>query len=166
MSKGAPQALSHAAAARAEGSDPGETLLAVFKAYLDDLGRLGGRHETARQFYLSVISALFVFLSLTGSTGPLVSFRGAARILVGIVGMLLCFLWAAHMHSFGLLFEAKLAQLRSLETELRLPAKPFTNDAEALKAAHYVHITSLDMGVAIALSILFLLLMFFKAQGL
>jgi hypothetical protein len=47
----------------------------MYKAYLEDLGRIGGRHENARKFYVSVISALFVFLSMAGTGGLLPMFK-------------------------------------------------------------------------------------------
>jgi hypothetical protein len=50
--------------------DDRETLLELFKTYLDDLGRIGSRHENVRTFYVSVISALFVFLAMAGKDGP------------------------------------------------------------------------------------------------
>lgn len=160
------QTLSPPPSSGGAASSERELLLSVFKTYLDDLGRLGGRHETARQFYLSLISALFVFLSLTGATGPLVSLRGAAPILIGIVGVILSLLWARHMRSFGILFEAKLQQLRGLEKSIALAAQPFTNDEEYLKTHKYIHVTSLDTFVAYTFAALFVALIIFKGAGL
>jgi hypothetical protein len=39
-------------------------LIEQYKAYLADVGNIGTRHENTRRFYLSIVSALFVFLSL------------------------------------------------------------------------------------------------------
>ena len=73
----------------------------MYKAYLEDLGRIGGRHENARKFYISVISALFVFLSMAGTGGLFANVQGWVFGVVGIVGILICLAWFDHMTSFG-----------------------------------------------------------------
>ncbi len=40
-----------------------------YKAYLQDLGNIDARHETARGFYITVLSALLSFLALAARTG-------------------------------------------------------------------------------------------------
>lgn len=41
-------------------------LLEQYKAYLGDLQQIGGRLDTNRSFMLSILTSLFVFLSLAG----------------------------------------------------------------------------------------------------
>lgn len=77
----APEPLSPARQYLSAGQE--QATLEIYKAYLDDLGRIGSRQEILRQFYLSVISALFVFLSLAGGTGVLASLQGVAEPLSG-----------------------------------------------------------------------------------
>jgi len=103
----------------------------MYKAYLEDLGRIGGRHENARKFYISVISALFVFLSMAGTGGLFANVQGWVFGVVGIVGILICLAWFDHMTSFGKLYFAKLETLRSLEADLKL-LKPFATETAIL----------------------------------
>jgi hypothetical protein len=107
----------------------------LFKAYLADLGRFGSRHENSRKFYMSVMSALFVFLSMAGKDGVFDNVRGAVLVTVALVGVLMCIAWFEHMRSFQALYAAKFATLRRLEEDLEnnRALKPFTLETEALK---------------------------------
>ncbi|HEY2851466.1 MAG TPA: hypothetical protein VGJ18_01380 [Gemmatimonadaceae bacterium] len=137
-----------------------DTVFAIYKAYLDDLGRVGSRQDTVRQLYISLISALFVFLSATATTGALFSIQRSAQVLVGAIGGCLCVLWAIHMRSFGSLFHSKLGVLRRLEEQL--PARPFTDETPQLASHHYIHVTNVDTGIAVVLTCLFAALVYYK----
>ena len=132
----------------------------IFKAYLEDLGRIGTRHENTRAFYLSVISALFVFLSLAGSEGIFAGAKGSVQLVVGSVGVLICVAWHQHMNAFSKIFAAKREVLRSIEQ--RLPVKPFTAEKAAIDQLDYRHVTSVDKFTAGTCALLFLVLMFVK----
>jgi hypothetical protein len=99
-------------------SDPTAILLQQYKAYLADLGNIGLRHENSRRFYLSVVSALLVFLSMAGEHGPLVHLQRPVQIVVGVTGVTICLLWFLHMLAFGALFRAKFDILRKMEKGL------------------------------------------------
>jgi len=107
----------------------------LYKAYLEDLGRIGGRHENTRKFYMSVMSALFVFLSMAGKGGPFINVQGPALIIVGVVGILMCIAWFEHMRSFGKIYGAKFGTLRRLEEDLEKDQslKPFIVETEILQ---------------------------------
>lgn len=133
-----------------------EFRLEVFKAYLEDLGRIGGRHETARAFYLSVISALTVFLSLAGKDGVFLSIQTPVIIMVGLVGLVICFTWLTHMGSFQTLFGAKLETVRTIEAGL--PVRAFTEELSRLEAKYkrgYVRFTVVDIVTPLAFAALF-----------
>ena len=141
-------------------ADTTDIVLSIYKAYLDDLGRIGARHETLRQFYLSVISALFVFLSLAGSTGALLPVHDEVLRLVGGVGLLICLSWFLHMWTFGTIYRAKRHALA--EGEAKLPFTPFTIEKTFLSGQNYFRLTIIDRFVAIVFAILFLVLVSFK----
>lgn len=145
----------------------------LYNAYLEDLGRIGGRHENSRKFYISVMSALFVFLSMAGKDGVFVNVQGAVLVIVAIVGILVCVAWFEHMRSYGILYLAKLGTLRTLEEDMEKdrPLMPFTVETEALKKhdqreAHvkfrYTPLTVVDRIVPVVCALLFLGLLAFK----
>lgn len=89
-------------------------IIEQYKAYLQDIGNIGVRHENSRRFYLAVPSALFAFLALAGKDGPL-KIAGPALVLVAIVGILLCIVWLMHMQAFRAIYLAKFNVLRKME---------------------------------------------------
>lgn len=141
-----------------------EVCLELYKAYLEDLGRIGGRHETLRQFYLSVISALFVFLALAGGTDALLGkVRGSVLIVVGLVGAMVCVSWLLHMWSFARLFKIKKKTLGELESAFQFSVTPFSRELQLDVDPKFrrPRLTSVDRLMASIFIVLFVALMFF-----
>lgn len=130
-----------------------EVAAAIYQAYLEDLGRIGSRHETLRAFYVSLISALFVFLSLGGADGALIELRRQAQILIALIGALISVSWFLHMWSLAVLFSAKLHTL--CEIEEKLPLQPFSLERKYLSRVRRVRITVADRVIALIFAILF-----------
>jgi hypothetical protein len=154
------------------GDQPSNVRIELYTAYLEDLGRIGGRHENARKFYISVISALFVFLSMAGKDGPFVNVQGKVLLVVAVVGIFVCVAWFDHMGSFGKLYFAKLETLRVMETEVG-SLKPFTIETELLRRParkqqgakprfRYRPLTLVDKVIPAASVLLFIGLLVFK----
>jgi hypothetical protein len=78
-----------------------------YKAYLQDVDDIGVRHENSRKFYLAVVSALFVFVSMAGGDGLFANVRGHVLTLASAVGILLCTVWVMHMQSFAAIHDDK-----------------------------------------------------------
>lgn len=135
------------------GQAPNDQEVAIYKAYLDDLGRLGGRHEVLRAFYLSIVTALTAIIGLTGPTGPLSGRSAQIQLGVGAVGLLVALLWSAHMASFGSYFKAKKLTLVDLEQGWTIT--PFTREAENLPGKSRLRVTYVDQVVAVAFMLLF-----------
>ena len=141
----------------------------LYEAYLDDLGRIGDRHEKTRKFYISAMSALFVFLSMAGKDGIFVNVQGPVFGVVAVVGILICVAWFEHMRSFGALYRAKFDTLRTLE-KWESPSRPFTIETEALtkspsgprKKWRYTPITFIDRITPFASALLFVGLFVFQ----
>lgn len=145
----------------------------LYTAYLTDLGRIGERHENSRKFYISVMSALFVFLSLAGKDAVFVNVQDKVLGIVAVAGFLICLAWFEHMRSFGKLYFAKLSTLRKLEENLReqRPLNPFTIETELLTNPdskrtkfRYTPLTLVDRVIPAASALLFLSLLYFKLQ--
>jgi hypothetical protein len=75
-----------------------------YKAYLQDVGNIGVRHENSRKFYLAVV---FVFISMAGVDGLFANVRGHVLTLASAVGILLCIVWVMHMQSFAAIHDDK-----------------------------------------------------------
>lgn len=151
--------------------DRSQISLQMYQAYLEDIGRIGGRHENARTFYLSVLSALFAFLSMAGKDGLFVNVQGPVFKVVAVVGILICLAWFEHMRAFGVLFGAKLKTVHKLEEELKqnLSLTPFTDEAAILQDRKrpktrwsYSPITLVDRFTPLGFLALFVLLAYLK----
>ncbi len=130
--------------------------LEQYKAYVQDLGNIGIRHENSRRFYLSVVSALFVFVSMAGPDGLFAVVKGPILALVGGVGVVLCLLWIVHMQAFSAIFKAKFEVLRKMEMQFGF-FHVFDEEYELLKKdARYHLLTVLDAFVALLFACLFI----------
>ena len=118
-----------------------------YKAYMQDVANIGTRHETARGFYLSVLSALLAFVALAGNDGPLNGISSSLFVVISLGAIAICVLWFLQTLSFGVLYSAKLGQLHKMEE--RLPFKNFTNEYEVLKGDwKYFRLTTVECFVA------------------
>jgi len=131
-------------------TDTDETKRTIYAAYLEDLGRIGGRHETARAFYLSILSAVGGLLALTG-TGDETE-RTIFLTSLALTGMIISLAWFVHMFAFGTLFDSKRKTLIELEENFSI--EPFTLEK---KNRHWFHfrLTIVDRIVAGAFIALF-----------
>jgi len=133
-----------------------------YKSYLQDVGNIGVRHENSRRFYLSVVSALFVFLSMAGDKGPFQLVQGKVLTLVAAVGIILCVVWGVHMQAFGALYKAKFDVLRMIET------KPgffpiFDEEWKHLKAnRRYRFLTLIDTVTPVVFAAVFITVLYLK----
>jgi hypothetical protein len=135
-----------------------------YKSYLQDVGNIGVRHENSRSFYLSIVSALFVFLSMAGKDGLLKVVEGPVRLLVGVVGIVLCLVWFTHMQSFRAIYLAKFNVLREMEAKGNL-FLIFDEEWDFLKKdLRYRGLTIIDSVIPLLFAALFIALLYFKVQ--
>jgi hypothetical protein len=126
-----------------------------YKAYMQDVANIGTRHETARGFYLSVLSALLAFVALAGKDGPLSSIGSSLFVVISLGAIAICVLWFLNTLSFAALYHAKLGQLHKMEE--KLPFKTFTAEFEVLKKDwRYIRLTTVECFVASTFFILFI----------
>ena len=146
-------------------------LLEQYKAYLEDIGRIGERYESSKNFYITVISALFTFLALAGKEGGIFTLDKPFLWLVAGFGVGLCTIWIAHTHSVTVLFRFKFKILAEIEQEAKLhPAieheslwlsKPCSRPAD-LQDLKFTPVTPINIRVAVLFIILFIALPFLK----
>ena len=136
--------------------------LEQYKAYLQDVGNIGSRHETSRHFYLSVVSALFVFLAMAGPNGVFEAVKGKVLVLVGGFGLAMCVVWILHMQSFGAIYRAKFGVLRAIEQKHQL-FHVFDEEWKLLQAdSRYRLLTLIDSVMPALFAALFIALMLIK----
>jgi hypothetical protein len=125
-----------------------------YKGYMQDVANIGTRHETARGFYLSVLSALLAFVALAGKDGPLNGIGSHFFVVISVGAIAICGLWLIHTLSFAALYQAKLIRLHVMEE--KLPFRNFVAELETLNGDwRYVRLTTVECWVATIFAILF-----------
>ena len=125
-----------------------------YKGYMQDVANIGTRHETARGFYLSVLSALLAFVALAGKDGPLNGIGPHFFVVVSVGAIAICGLWLIHTLSFAALYQAKLGRLHVMEE--KLPFQNFAAEFEVLNGDWlYIRLTTVECWVAFIFIILF-----------
>lgn len=126
-----------------------------YKAYMQDVANIGSRHETARAFYLSVLSALLAFVALAGKDGPLNGIGANLFVVISLGAIAICILWFLNTLSFAAVYRAKLGQLHKMEE--KLPFKVFTAEHAELKGDwKYFRLTTVECLVACIFIVLFI----------
>lgn len=126
-----------------------------YKAYMQDVANIGSRHETARAFYLSVLSALLAFVALAGQDGPLSGISANLFVVISLGAIAICILWFLNTLSFAAVYRAKLVQLHKMEE--KLPFRMFTEEHAALKVDwKYFRLTTVECLVASTFAVLFI----------
>jgi energy-coupling factor transporter transmembrane protein EcfT len=92
--------------------------------------RLSQRRAQTNQFYLTVLSALVVILSLVISNKLYLSFLNLVIGVVGVVGIIFCFIWHFNIQSYRQLNTGKFAVIH--EMEAKLSYAPFKREWEEL----------------------------------
>lgn len=97
----------------------GTVLLEIYKLHVELADRIGQRRQTTNQFYLSLVTALFVIFSFLFNkdvSAYVSAYRGG--IIISVVGILICFIWLGHIHAFKQLSAEKHSVLLKLEAQL------------------------------------------------
>ena len=140
--------------------------LEQYKAYLQDFGNIGSRHEIARGFYLSILTALLALSAYAGDGGSSSKAGFSLSAVVGLGGCAISILWIRHTWSLGVLFAVKFQTLEKIEEAL--PFQIYGSEYKKLKGApesgreerrftKYISPTSIECFVGFVFFILFAL---------
>ncbi len=136
-----------------------------YKTYFQDVANFRRRHEQSRHFYLMVVSALLVFIALTGNQGSIVGAHGLVLILAGLAGGILCFLWNADMHAYHAIFKVKVDILRRIEGHYNL-FNIFEEEQKILRLnPRYQLMAVLDSLMPLIFSLFFAAVIYLKLRG-
>lgn len=82
-------------------------LVEQYKAYLADLQHIAGRLETNRGFMLSLLTLLFLFLSLAGKDGAFLKVAPQFTWIILIVAVLICIAWFLRLRTYSAIIKSK-----------------------------------------------------------
>ena len=135
-----------------------------YKAYLKDLGNIGSRQAQTTTWYVSILSALMVFIAYIAQSERLHLFAYASIAPSAVVGILLCVLWHFHARSYQYLYNAKFAVLREMERvelhehqQTALPFACYTLENELLDPKR-IRFTNVERRLSLALMFPFIVI--------
>lgn len=137
----------------------------LYETYVENLNQIGTRHETLRQFYLTLMSALMALFATSGEDALFRTTSGG-RAAINAAGLVVAVAWALHMRRFSVIFVVKKIVLRNCEKELKLPFKFFEQEFEEFKSIknsaragtrwiRFARLTVIDQMVALIFIIFF-----------
>jgi hypothetical protein len=132
-------------------------LLEQYKIYIGDLGNIGMRHAQTNTWYVSLLSALLVFLSLTSRAGVLSDASTGAQAAVATLGLVICRMWHCHTQSFDLLYRAKFTVIRKMEEQL--PVACYGLEWDNLRDTSYAKFTGIERRISFFLMLPFALVL-------
>lgn len=103
------------------GTKSTEYLLEEYKLYVQMADNVSNRRAQANAFFISVLSALLLFLSLSGEGKPLGYTQDITYIAISILSFLLCYIWHLNIQSYKQLNSAKFKVIHEIEQHLPYP---------------------------------------------
>lgn len=128
-------------------------LLEQYKVYLADLQSIGSRLETNRSFMLSILTLLFVFLSLAGKDGTFLKIAPQLTWIILLIAVVICIAWFLRIRTYGAIIKSKFDVLHEIENEL--PFKCFKREWELFSANKPIFLISIDKWIPIILIVAF-----------
>lgn len=98
-----------------------EHLLEEYKLYVQMTDNVSNRRAQANAFFISVLSALLLFLSLSGEGKPFGDVQDVTYIAVSLLSFLLCYIWHLNIQSYKQLNSAKFKVIHEIEQYLPYP---------------------------------------------
>lgn len=130
-------------------------LLDQYKAYLADLQQIVGQLETSRSFMLSILTLLFIFLSLAGKDGTFIKIAPILTWIILCIAVVICLAWFLRIRTYNSIIKSKFVVLH--EMEINLPFKCLTRQWELFSKQKPIFLTSIDSWIPIILAIAFIL---------
>lgn len=107
-----------------------QALLEQYKLYVTMADQTSERRVSASKFYTSLLTILLALLAFSDRAGLSVSAEHAIRLVAGALGICLCAVWFANVHSYRQLNSGRYKVIQ--EMERRLPFACYTREWELL----------------------------------
>lgn len=127
-------------------------LLDQYKLYVEMADRISQRRGQDNRFYVTLLSALFVLLSLIVSNNIFGSILNWIVIAVGIFGILFCIIWYYNIKRYKELNSKKFRVIGEMETNLPFPA--YKREYELIRSARRESQTNLLTGIEMYIPII------------
>ena len=139
-------------------------LIEQYKLYVEMADRVSTRRAQTNRFYISLLSGLLALLSIVVTREVFNGILSVIFVAVGILGMVLCFLWYINIRAYRQLNSGKFKVIHEMEQRLPFPA--YEREWEILgkgkESKKYLKLTRIEQCVPFALAIPYLLLLIYS----
>src|SRR2546423_6198448 len=98
-----------------------QALVEQYKLYVEMADRISARRADTNKFYISLLTALLVILSIVVEKNILSNIQGFVLLAIGILGIALCFVWIVNIRSYSQLNTGKFTVIHDMEKQLPYP---------------------------------------------
>ncbi len=138
-----------------------QALIEQYKLYVEMADRISARRSDTNKFYISLLTALLVILSIVVEKNILSNIQGFVFIAIGILGIALCLVWLVNIRSYSQLNSGKFKVIHEMEKQL--PYACYEREWEILGKGvdrkKYFQLTRIEQFVPLILAIPYLLLL-------
>lgn len=113
-----------------ENTPPSEQL-EQYKLYVQMADKVSERRIQANTFYITLLTGLFALLSIVVERGLVSNVQASLFAAVGLLGILLCFIWWTNIRSYRQLNSGKFKVIHEMEQDL--PFRCYAREWELLK---------------------------------
>ncbi|MDZ7994369.1 MAG: hypothetical protein RM022_004925 [Nostoc sp. EfeVER01] len=144
-------------------------LLEQYKLYVEMADRISARRIQINSFYISLLSGLLAILSIFGNKDILAKLQNTnlqytMLFLMGLLGLILCWIWHSNIGSYKLLNSAKFKVITEIEKDMPFPI--YEREWEILKKDKeykvYVEQTLVEKYIPFILAIPYLILLIYS----
>lgn len=130
-------------------------ILEQYKLYVEMADRVSSRRVQMASFYTSILSALLALLSITSNKDIFQGPQSFVLFTTAMLGLCLCFVWAANINSYKQLNSLKFKVIHEMETYLPFPC--YDREWKILKEdknrRRYLRLTAVEQYVPFILSV-------------
>ncbi len=146
------------------GSEYRSHLLEQYKIYLEMADKISERRQTANSFFLSINTALLALIGYT-NIGMNELYPFTLFALIGICGLILCYVWYRLNRSYKDLNSGKFRVVHNIEK--MLPIKPYSSEwislGEGKNPTIYLPFTKIEIIIPWIFFVLYALVLFWNA---
>ena len=145
------------------GEEFAEHLIEEYKLYVQMTDNISARRAQANAFFISVLSALLLFLSLSGEGKLFDDIQNITFIAISLLSFLLCYIWHLNIQSYKQLNSAKFKVIHEIEQYLPYPCfdKEWDFAGRGKDKKKYRPLTQVENYVPLIMAIPFLVILIY-----
>jgi len=146
------------------GSEFKAHILEQYKLYVEMADRVSSRRVQMASFYTSILSALLALLSITSNKDLFQGPQSFVLLTIAMLGLCLCFVWAANINSYKQLNSLKFKVIHEMETYLPFPCygKEWKILKEDKNRRRYLRLSAVEQYIPFILSIPYFCLLIYS----